>query len=176
MLSALWEHSEKPGNLAANHELWPLDRGLILGYRLLGSKHLWMGNESKPPHPVCTGFWESQMCHICLPRDIATFFILIISQEGRIWGNKVKSHTPCFCLFGFVVRWIHALFSCNGGGLLPPSYLVQQRWIFLLGFFTLIVIHLSNCVFEAILIMSLDTVKVRQADWALFMFLSMGNC
>lgn len=64
-----------------------------------------------------------------------------------------------FILVCFVSLWgkIYAPLSRGGAGPVFDSYSVQQRRIFFFGFITLIVIHLSNCVSEAILIMSLDT-------------------
>lgn len=60
--------------------------------------------------------------------------------------------------------------------MLASCLVAKMDFFFLLKFITFIVIHLSNCVSIAILVMPLDIVKVRQADWGLFMFLTMGNC
>lgn len=64
-----------------------------------------------------------------------------------MWTSEIKCWKPRLCLFGRVLGETHAVLSCDDAGLVFGSDWVQQRWIFLLGFITLIVIQLSNLCF-----------------------------
>lgn len=112
-------------------------------------------------------------------RWLQTYTATIFKTLRRRRDGTLRQNTGglrWFLCVLFVLRWIYTLLSFTDADIILCSYLIQEWWILLLRFITLIVIHLSNCVSKAILIVSLDVVNIRHADWGLFVFLSMSNC